>query len=133
MHSYERSDAGQLYCKPHFKQFLHENMPKANLADGGGGSAHHPGVVAFRVQGATCVRCATKVYAAEMMIARAHQGDQGDELIFHNKCFRCHDCNRGPLRQGDWVVDAATGHLLCQTHFLARTRSGDVPGCVEIA
>ena len=34
--------------------------------------------------------------------------------------FRCADCNRGPLRPDDWVVEAETGTLLCSVHFAAR-------------
>ena len=65
-----------------------------------------------------CRRCGKQVYANEQATARSH-GDY-ELQVYHRSCFRCADCNRGPLRPDDWVVEAESGDLLCSVHFAAR-------------
>ena len=86
--------------------------------------------------GAKCVRCGETVYAAEMMVARAHDKGQADDQVFHRRCFKCKDCGRGPLRPDDWAIEVRTGDLCCMVHFAAR-RNAEVaeavaPAAVEI-
>ena len=61
-----------------------------------------------------------RIFATEMQCASAHQGGYGDTQCYHKSCFRCAECNRGPLRPDDWVVDAESNELLCRAHFRAR-------------
>ena len=115
-HNYELTDCGKLLCKPHFRQ--HTNTT-ARASTASADYTATPGPIGFTFDGESCVRCGKRVYAAERQVAGAHRGCF-DSLVFHKACFRCKECNRGPLRPGDWVVDADSGDLLCKQHHTAR-------------
>ena len=116
-HNYERTSDGMLLCKVHFKAHLNANMPAASLVDGGIASGSGP-MRYIASEDRNCRRCGKRVYANEQATARSHC--DAELQVYHRSCFRCADCNRGPLRPDDWVVEAETGTLLCSVHFAAR-------------
>lgn len=68
---------------------------------------------------ARCVRCSKNVYAMEKRTARSHDGDQ---QVYHDKCFRCAECNTLLRNNNFELLDGVT--LLCKAHFLARVHAG---------
>ena len=64
-----------------------------------------------------CVRCSKAVYATERREARTHRNDE--RRIYHDKCFRCADCNT-LLRQNNFELEVETLELLCKAHFVLR-------------
>ena len=112
--SYEVSESGELYCKPHFQQqYAASRVSVSNVP-------HVNGPIGYTGSDDRCEACGKKVFANEKVVARAHQGGYAENQIYHRACFRCRECNRGPLRPGDWVIETETGQLLCQVHFEAR-------------
>ena len=73
------------------------------------------------------LRCGVRISIS----SRLRQGDKADIQSYHRSCFRCADCNRGPLRPDDWEIDLASGELLCRVHFAARQHASGPT--VEIA
>ena len=92
-HNYERTDSGMLLCKAHYKQHLNAHRPKAGVAP-----PTLLGPAGMTGLNEECSRCGKKVYAFEKVVASAHQGGNGESQAYHRACFRCADCNRGPLR-----------------------------------
>ena len=148
MHTFERDEAGALYCKAHFAQARAEHGQAAQVGERAAASdaapslpaqqpappppvnrhgVHRPPTlvgawVAHRSK--RCQRCEKTVYDNECISVEVHAArGYGDDLHFHRACFRCEDCGT-QLRQGGTHELLGTT-LLCRVHFAARRALGE--------
>ena len=102
----------------------------SSIAHGGEGSSPRAAPAPNRVlpawatdNQARCVRCGKNVYAMEKRTARSHDGDQ---QVYHDKCFRCAECNTLLRNNNFELLDGVT--LLCKAHFLSRRSASSQDG-----
>ena len=108
VHSFERTEAWVLFCKPHFKQHL------LTATKGSSSSvAPPPGSTTIGLYGAAfysgdeshCRVCTKRVYHNEMAIASCRSGGENYEFCYHRTCFCCTDCGTGPLRPDQYELE----------------------------
>jgi len=117
--NYESSDEWAVFCKPHFKQHLLKHTKGSNATSAPSCMQTSSATVFNPTR---CVRCGKSVYQTERAVATYRSRGEEYDLLFHTSCFRCKQCNCGPLRPGQWEVDSSSQDLLCKVHYMDRHR-----------